>query len=198
MKVAYLAPMRRLWLARGFAVTGLSAVAAVAAHEGPAAFTAGRLLVLALAGAALAAAGVAALLAVSVARAARAARVRRGDLLAARVDLGTAPGATALIAVLLVCQGGAHAALLLAGVGAHGGPPATLALHAVLALVAAGLLILVERLLRRATVTLSDAIAAAVAALAAAVALPSPASAARPRRGPRRGANHGRAPPLAA
>src|SRR4051794_12177507 len=112
------------WLARGLAVTGLSAVSAVAAHEGPAALGAGRPLLVALLGAAVAALGVAALLGSAVSRAARAARVRRGDLLAARLDPDTAPGASALVAALLVCQAGAHLSLSLAGVAAHGGPPA--------------------------------------------------------------------------
>ena len=45
--------MRVNWLARALAVTGLSAVCAVAAHEGPAAAGAGRPLLFALAGAAV-------------------------------------------------------------------------------------------------------------------------------------------------
>jgi hypothetical protein len=195
--VQYSASMRRLWLARGFAVTGLSAIAAVAAHEGPGAVAAGRPLLAALAGAALAGSGIATLLAVSVSRHARAARVRRGDVLAARVDLAAAPGASALVAVLLVCQAGAHAGLLLAGVAAHGGPPGALALHALLALVAAGLVIGVERVLGVATATLSEAIAAAVAALAGRTP-PSPRPAVRPRPGLAPRANRGRAPPLSA
>jgi hypothetical protein len=188
--------MRRLWLARGFAVTGLSALAAVAAHEGPGAVAAGRPLMAALAGAAVAGAGIAALLAVSVSRHARAARVRRGDVLAARVDLTAAPGASALVAVLLVCQAGAHAGLLLAGVAAHGGPPAALALHALLALVAAGLMIGVERVLGVATARLAEAIATAVAALAGRL-VSSSRPAGQPRPGLRPRANRGRAPPLA-
>jgi len=190
--------MRRLWLARGSAVTGLSAAAAVVAHEGPAAFADGRILAVALAGAAVAAAGVGALLAVSASRHARAARVRRGDVLAARVDIGTAPGAAALVAVLLVCQAGAHVALLLAGVPAHGGPPAALALHALLALLAAGLLIGVERVLSRATATLSDAILAVAAALATGPARPALRPFASPRSARRSRAHRGRAPPAVA
>ncbi len=103
--------MRLIWLARGLGVSGLSAVAAVAAHEGPAALTSGRALIVALAGASLAAMGVALLLAAAVSRYARAARVRRGDLLAARLDSATAPGASALVAAMLVCQGAAHISL---------------------------------------------------------------------------------------
>ncbi len=190
--------MRRLWLARGFAVTGLSAVAAVVAHEGPAAFSDGRPLAAALAGAGVAAAGVAVLLAATASRTALAARVRRGDLIAARADLGTAPGASALVAVLLVCQAGAHCALLVAGIGAHGGPPATLALHAVLALAGAGILVGVERVLGRATATLSEAIAAAADALGRGGALSWPRGLTRPRPLQRSRAYHGRAPPRAA
>jgi hypothetical protein len=185
------------WLARGLAVAGLSAVSAVAAHEGPAALGAGRPLLAALVGAALAALGVAALLASAASRAARAARVRRGDLLAARLDPDTAPGASALVAALLVCQAGAHASLTVAGVPAHGGPPAPMALHAFLALVAAAIIFGVERLLGSAARTLAEAIATAVARLAR---TPPPA-AARPPSSPlpaRAGRAHpGRAPPLA-
>jgi hypothetical protein len=185
------------WLARGLAVAGLSAVSAVAAHEGPAALGAGRPLVVALVGAALAALGVAALLASAASRAARAARVRRGDLLAARLDPDTAPGASALVAALLVCQAGAHVSLTVAGLAAHGGPPAPMALHALLALVAAAIILAVERLLGTAAATLAEAIATAVARLArtrppvvarpASSPLPAPAGCGHP----------GRAPPLA-
>ena len=189
--------MRVNWLARALAVTGLSAVCAVAAHEGPAALGAGRPLLFALAGAALAALGVAALLASAVSRAARAARVRRGDLLAARLDPETAPGASALVAVLLVCQAGAHAGLILAGVAAHGGTPAPVALHVLFALAAAALVVGVERLLGSAGAILADAIAAAVARLVRT----APALAARPAssplRAPRGCSQAGRAPPLA-
>src|SRR6185503_15225647 len=173
--------MRVNWLARALAVTGLSAVCAVAAHEGPAALGAGRPLLFALAGSALAALGVGALLASAVSRAAHAARVRRGDLLAAR----------------LVCQAGAHVGLLLAGVAAHGGTPAPVALHVLFALAAAALVVAVERLLGSAGATLAEAIAAAVARLArTAPAAPAcPASAPLPAPG-RRG-HPGRAPPFA-
>jgi hypothetical protein len=190
--------MRRLWLARGLAVTGLSAIAAVAAHEGPGAVAAGRPLLIALGGAGVAAAGVAALLAASVSRCARAARVRRGDLLAARVDLDAAPGASALLAVMLVCQGGAHGALLLAGVAAHGGPPSAFALHALFAMLATALLVGVERLLHRATTGLHQAIAAAAAALGRAAGSPPPYPFAQPHAAQRGGANRGRAPPVPA
>ncbi|HEX3328626.1 MAG TPA: hypothetical protein VHS27_01825 [Gaiellales bacterium] len=190
--------MRVNWLARALAVTGLSAVSAVAAHKGPTALGAGRPFLFALAGAALATLGVAALLASAVSRAARAARVRRGDLLAARLDPETAPGASALVAVLLVCQAGAHVGLILAGVAAHGGAPAPIALHVVFALAAAAVVIGVERLLGSARATLAEAIATAVARLegraaqiaAPPVSFPLPAHCGR--------AHRGRAPPLAA
>jgi len=188
--------MRVNWLARGLAVTGLSAISAVAAHEGPAALAAGRPLLVALLGAAAAAVGVAALLASAVSRAARAVRVRRGDLLAARLEADTAPGASALVAALLVCQAGAHVALTLAGVAAHGGPPAPIALHALFALAAAALVIGAERVLGSAGETLAEAIATIVAVLARTAltrgsrpgSSPLPAPAGRGRRG--------RAPPL--
>jgi hypothetical protein len=158
--------MRLIWLARGLGVSGLAAVSALAAHEGPPALAGGRPLIIALAGAAAAAIGVGLLLAAAVSRYARAARVRRGDLLAARLDTGTAPGASALAAILLVCQGAAHVSLTLFGVAAHGGPPAALSLHVLFGLGAAALMIGFERLLRAAGATLSDAIAAAAGTLA--------------------------------
>lgn len=185
------------WLARGLAVAGLSAVSAVAAHEGPAALGAGRPLLVALLGAALAALGVAALLASAASRAARAARVRSGDLLAARLDPDTAPGASALVAALLVCQAGAHLSLTLAGVAAHGGPPAPMALHALLALVAAAIILVVERLLGSAAETLAEAIATVVARLARAAPPPVARPASSPLPAPAGRAHPGRAPPLA-
>lgn len=100
-RMAYSRAMRGNWLARGLAVTGFSAIA-VAAHEGPAALGGGRPLLVAPQGAVVAALGIAALLASAVSRCARAARVRRGDLLAARLHPDTAPGASALVAALLV------------------------------------------------------------------------------------------------
>jgi len=188
--------MRVNWLARGLAVTGLSAISAVAAHEGPAALTAGRPLLVALVGAAAAALGVAALLASAVSSRARAARVRRGDLLAARLEPDTAPGASALVAALLVCQAGAHVALTLAGVAAHGGPPAPLALHALLALAAATVVLGVERLVGSAGETLAAAIATAIARLPRPTLAPvaRPASSPFPALAGR--AHRGRAPPL--
>jgi hypothetical protein len=188
--------MRLIWLARGLGVSGLSAVSAVAAHEGPAALTSGRPLIVALGGAAVAAIGVALLLAAATSRYARATRVRRGDLLAARLDTATAPGASALVATLLVCQGAAHVSLTLFGVAAHGGPPASPALHVVFGLVAAALMIGFERLLRAAGATLAEAIATAAGTLASERSTRS----ARPVRrllpaAPDR-AHRGRAPPL--
>jgi hypothetical protein len=188
--------MRLIWLARGLGVSGLSAVSAVAAHEGPAALASGRPLVVALAGASAAAMGIGLLLAAAVSHHARAARVRRGDLLAARLDTGTGPGAFALAATLLVCQGGAHLSLTLFGVTAHGGPPASLALHVVFGLAAAALMIGFERVLRAAGSTLADAIATAAGTLASGrstrgfppVRHPLPATSKR--------AHRGRAPPL--
>ena len=189
--------MRVNWLARALAVTGLSAVSAVAAHEGPAALGAGRPLLFALAGAALAALGVAALLASAVSRAARAARVHRGDLLAARLDPETAPGASALVATLLVCQAGAHVGLILAGVAAHGGMPAPIALHVLFALAAAAVVIGVERLLGSAAALLADAIATAVTRLVRTVSESSARPASPPLPAAVGRAHPGRAPPLA-
>jgi hypothetical protein len=190
--------MRVNWLARGLAVTGLSAISAVAAHEGPAALGAGRPLLVALLGAAVAALGVTALLASAVSRCARAARVRRGDLLAARLHPDRAPGASALVAALLVCQAGAHVALTLAGIAAHGGPPAPMALHALFALAAAAIVLGVERVLGSAGETLAEAIATACDGLgrSSLAALARPASPPLPARAG--GAHRGRAPPLSA
>jgi hypothetical protein len=190
--------MRVNWLARGLAVTGLSAISAVAAHEGPAALGAGRPLLVALLGAAVAALGVAALLASAVSRCARAARVRRGDLLAARLHPDSAPGASALVAALLVCQAGAHVALTLAGVAAHGGTPAPIALHAVFALAAAAVVIGVERVLGSAGETLAEAIATAVARLGGATLAPAARPVPSPLGAHAGRAHRGRAPPLSA
>jgi hypothetical protein len=197
-EVAYSGAMRLIWLARGLAVSGLSAASAVAAHEGPSALVSGRPLLAALAGAALAALGVGVLLASAVSRYARAARVRRGDLLAARLDPGGGPGAAALLATLLVCQAAAHLTLILFGVAAHGGPPAPLALHALLALLGAAAMLAFERLLAAATATLADAIAAAAGTLAAPPALTQAGIARRPRPATADRAHRGRAPPIAA
>jgi hypothetical protein len=192
------APMRLIWLARGLGVSGLSAVSAVAAHEGPAALTSGRPLIIALAGATAAALGVGLLLAAAVSRYARATRVRRGDLLAARLDTGTAPGASALVAILLVCQGAAHVSLTLFGVAAHGGPPAPIALHVVLGLGAAAVMIGFERLLRAAGTTLAEAIATAAGTLASGVSTISRRPVRRPLPAAPDRAHRGRAPPLQA
>lgn len=189
-------PMRLIWLARGLGVCGLSAVSAVAAHEGPAALTSGRPLIVALGGASVAAIGVALLLAAAVSRYARAARVRRGDLLAARLDTATAPGASALVATLLVCQGAAHLSLTLFGVAAHGGPPASLALHVVFGLVAAALMIAFERLLRAAGATLAQAIATATGTLASGRSTRSAGPVRRLLPAAPDRAHRGRAPPL--
>lgn len=196
--MAYSDAMRLIWLARGLAVSGLSAFSAVAAHEGPSALAAGRPLLAALAGAAVAALGVGALLASAVSRRARAARVRRGDLLAARLEPGGGPGAAVLVATLLVCQAAAHTSLILCGVAAHGGPPAPLALHAVLALVAAAVMIVFERLLGAATATLAAAIAVAAGTLAGRPSPALPGIARQPRAARADRGHRGRAPPLRA
>ena len=190
--------MRLIWLARGLGVSGLSAVSAVAAHEGPAALATGRPLVVALAGASAAAAGIGLLLAAAAGRHASAARVRRGDLLAARLDTGTAPGASALAAALLVCQGAAHVSLTLFGVAAHGGPPASLALHLVLGLGAATLMIAFERVLRAAGSTLADAIATAAGTLASGLSTRGFPPVRHPLQATPDRAHRGRAPPLPA
>ncbi|HEY2789612.1 MAG TPA: hypothetical protein VGI72_09150, partial [Gaiellales bacterium] len=172
--------MRLVWLSRGLAVSGLSATSAVAAHEGPGALAAGRPLLAALAGAVVAVLGVGALLAAAASRHARAVRIRRGDLLATRLDPHGRPGAAVLVATLLVCQAAAHATLILCGVAAHGGPPAPLALHALLALIAAAAMIACERLLGAATAMLAAAIAAVAGTLAARPAVPARGVARRP------------------
>lgn len=192
------APMRLIWLARGLGVSGLSAVSAVAAHEGPAALASGRPLIVALAGASAAATGIALLLAAAVSRHARAARVRRGDLLAARLDTGTAPGASALAATLLACQGAAHLSLTLFGVTTHGGPPASLALHVVFGLAAAALMIGFERVLRAAGSTLAAAIATAAGTLASRLSTRDFAPVRHPLPAAPKRAQRGRAPPLQA
>ncbi len=85
--------------------------------------------------------------------------------------------------------------LTLAGVAAHGGQPAPMALHAVLALLAAAVILWVERLLGSAGRTLAEAIAAADRLAGAAP--PGIAPPAPPLPAPRARAHRARAPPPA-
>jgi hypothetical protein len=185
------------WFARALGVAGLSAAAAVAAHGGPAALAGGRPLLAALVGSLIALAGMGAILGSAAARRAQAMRIQRGDVLSATLDASPAVATSTLVAVMLVCQAGAHVTLLLLGVRAHAGPPAPIALHAALALVGAGLLVAVERLLAGATRGLGAAIAAAAALLADRPAAPSPRPVPTPRPFRVEHAHRGRAPPLA-
>jgi hypothetical protein len=66
-------------------------------------------------------------------------------LVAARGEAATEASLAALMIAMLGAQGGAHLALLAAGVGAHGGSSGSLALHLALAVVAAWLVHRIDR-----------------------------------------------------
>ena len=66
-------------------------------------------------------------------------------IVAARGEHPAESSLAALILAMLAAQGGAHLALLAAGVGAHGGSSGSLALHLTLAVVAAWLVHRIDR-----------------------------------------------------
>ena len=152
------------WVRAGL-VAGLSALAAVFAHAGPAGLTETRWLLAAAAGAGAAAA------ALTVA----AAWVARINLVAGRLERGSVAGSIHqpvrrvsfphIVAAMLVCQGAAHLTLLAAGVHAAGGPAGSLTLHALLAVAAAAVVSAFEHLAARSAGRLERAIGAALAAL---------------------------------
>ncbi len=135
---------------------GLAAVAAVVAHAGPAGVTDGRSLTAAAAGALVAAVGLS-FAGARILTARRAAAVVTAGGGGDAPAYGRAPFA-AVAAAMLVLQGAAHIGLLAAGVHAGAGAAAAPALHIVLAIAAAWVVVLADR-----------AIASAHAALAAVV-----------------------------
>jgi hypothetical protein len=187
--------MRRWRSVQASGIAGLSAAGAVAAHAGPAGLSDGRWLVVALAGAALAVGTIAFALGTALALDRRAARLHPGvpTPLAHAVD---APPLPALVAIMLVCQGCAHAALLAAGVPARTGAVASPLLHVALAVAGAVIVWSLRRRVARSSAGLVRAIAASLPRLLQRPGASGPAPApARIR--PRSGGVHGRAPPVA-
>ncbi len=136
---------------------GLAAVAAVVAHAGPAGVTDGRSLAAAAVGALVAAVGL------SFAGS-RILAARRSAALAMEGGGGDAPGYdrapfAAVVAAMLVLQGAAHIGLLAAGVHAGAGATAAPALHIVLAIVAAWVVVSADRAIASAHAALQAVIA---------------------------------------
>ncbi len=114
-------------------IAGLSAAGAVVAHAGPQGLSDPRWLAVAVAGAVVASAAIAAALGLALALERRAAALHTGTARTRLAQAVDAPPFPALVAVMLVCQGSAHTALLAAGVPAGTGPVAGPVLHVVLA-----------------------------------------------------------------
>ncbi len=178
--------------------TGLCGVGAVVAHAGPAGLgNAWWLTVAALSGMI---AGGAILAGLGLAMCLH----RRADDVAAGVAAGihdlveTAPF-SALVGGALVMQTAAHLALVGMGVPAHNGLAGSWALHLVLAVAAAGMVWVLERLVWRASLVLVRAILAAILVLVVTlVARPRLHETLRLRRVLLSGLIRGRAPPLCA
>jgi hypothetical protein len=191
--------MRRRWLVPVLGIAGLSAVSAVFAHAGPAAVLRGPWFAAAMAGALVSAAGLtlAGLRLLELRRSLD--RLAAGDLSAGGVDDSERQlPLTVLLSAALVCQGGAHVGLLLAGVHSHSGVVAAPALHVLLGFVSALVVYGVGRLLALLTSAVAEAIRAALALLAVAATPPRPHAVCAPRTLSVRGARHSRAPPAAA
>jgi len=185
--------MRRWRSARAGGIAGLSAAGAVVAHAGLAGLGDARWLVVALAGAALGVAMIALGLGAVLRLDRRAAGVRAGTVgpLACAID---APSLPALVAVTLVCQGGAHAALLAADVPAGTGAVASPLLHSAFAVAGALIVWALGRRLAGSSARLVRAIAARLARPLGRPSLVGPTPA-PPRSRLRPGCLRGRAPP---
>jgi hypothetical protein len=194
---AILPAMQRSRVVHAGGVAGLSALGAVIAHAGPAAIADRRWMAAAAAGALVAfgALTVAARVVLGFRRGAR--RILDGDLVAGLECLPERLSFSALVGVTLMCQAWAHAAFLAIGVPAHaGGPEGSVALHVLLAVAAAAIIALVDRVVYGAAETFARVMARAAALLSRGAALPRLAAAdvcrclrLLP------GAVHGRAPP---
>lgn len=192
--------MRRVALARAGAIAGISALDAELAHAGPSAMTNPRWLAVAVAGGGAATAALACAVAVACRLQRSATDVSAGDLAPAGFGRAIdAPPFRLLAAVMLVCQGAAHAALLAAGVPNRTGVVAGPAAHVVLAIVGAAIIWLAGRLVSAASASLARAVAVAVARLTARTLVRSrPPCGDRLAPRARGGAVRGRAPPLPA
>ena len=188
--------MRRSWLAPVLGLGGLSGISVVFAHAGPAAVGHGSWLAVSMLGSLLTAVALAVVGARIFDLQQRLERIGAGDLSAGPVA-GSETGLplSVLISVALVCQGGAHIGLLLAGVGSHTGMVAAPALHVVLGFASALVVYAAQRLLGR----VAGLVEMAYAALRLLLAVRSTGSP-RPVQAPRLlvvlGAAQGRAPPL--
>jgi hypothetical protein len=188
----------RLWRGvQASGIAGLSATGAVLAHAGTSGLAETRWLAVALTGAVVAVAAIALALGLALALDRRAAVVHSGapapSLLAEAVD---APPFLALVAVMLACQGSAHAALLAAGVPATTGAVASPLLHAALAVAAAWIAWTVQRVVARSSAGLARALASILATCLRPPALRVGGDARRPRTRPGTGGLFGRAPPV--
>jgi hypothetical protein len=181
-----------------FGVGGLSAVSAAIAHAGPPGLTDTRFLAAAMVGALLTAGALVLAGARALDLRARLDRIAGGDLAAGAGQWEPRISLQVLVAVSLVCRGGAHAGLLIAGVHAQSGAVAAPTLHVLLGFLSALAVYAVERVLGRLASSVASAVHAALALLLAVIAAPStrplevPRSHATPR------ALRGRAPPLLA
>jgi hypothetical protein len=179
--------------ARWLTGAGLAAVAASVAHAGPAGVTDGRALLAALAGSAVAAGG----LSLAASRwldARRQTRAVAAGAFAVTRSSSSAPFSV-VVAAMLVLQTAAHVGLLLAGVHAGAGATAAPVLHLVLAVVAAWLVVSVDRLIASAVEALAAAVEGLIELLTAVRIAPVAAPVLIPVRRPDTRPFAGRAPP---
>ena len=191
--------MRRSWLAAVFGLGGLSGISVVFAHAGVSVFGHGIWLAVAMVGGLVSAVGLAlvGLRVVDLRR--RLDRIGAGDLSAAPFgERGSGLPLSVLVSASLVCQGGAHVSLLLAGVHDHSGMIAAPALHVLLGFASALLVYGVDRLPARLASEIAEAACEVLRLLLAIIASPSARPAEVPRPRVALTAHQGRAPPLIA
>jgi hypothetical protein len=179
--------------ARWVTGAGLAAVAAVVAHAGPAGVTDGRSLAAAATGAAVAAIG----LSFAASRTVDARRRTAGVIAGAgghSIGYARAPFSV-VVAAMLALQGAAHAGLLLAGVHAGAGATAAPALHIVLAIAAACIVVAADRAVGSAIAALEQVVAGMIELLTAVSPRTIPTPALTPVRRPYARPFSGRAPP---
>jgi len=188
--------MRRSLLAPVLGLGGLSGISVAFAHAGVSAAGQGMWLAASMLGGLLTAAALAVVGVRMLDLRRRLERIAAGDLsIDSARGSGTGLPFSVLISVALVCQGGAHIALLLAGVGSHTGTIAAPALHIALGFASALIVHAAELLLSR-LAGLVEAAHAALRLLLAIAAPCVPGPAAAPRQLLLLGAADGRAPPL--
>ncbi|MDX6546990.1 MAG: hypothetical protein QOG33_540 [Gaiellales bacterium] len=188
--------MRRSLFARVFGVAGLSAVSAAVAHAGPSGLADARFLTAAMVGALLTASALVLVGVRVLDLRARLDRIADGDLAAGVGEWQPRISLPVLVAVSLVCQGGAHAGLLIGGVHAPSGAVAAPTLHLLLGLLSALAVYAAERLLGRLASTVAGAVHAALMLLLALAGAPSTRPLEAPRSRATRTALRGRAPPV--